>query len=107
MAQVALQLNDAHPSIGVAELLRILVDEKGLEWKKSWEICTKLFSFTNHTVIPETLEKWPVELFSNLLPRHLQVSELHSMTCVFSHHLKLQERLVYSVFVQDTHLIVG
>ncbi|CAM6100769.1 unnamed protein product [Calypogeia fissa] len=71
--KVALQLNDAHPSIGVPELLRILVDEEGLEWLHAWEICSKLFSFTNHTVVPESLEKWPVDLMANLLPRHLQI----------------------------------
>ncbi|KAL2620148.1 hypothetical protein R1flu_000353 [Riccia fluitans] len=71
--KVALQLNDAHPSIGIPELLRILIDEEGLEYYKAWDICTRVFSFTNHTVNPEALEKWPIELMESLLPRHLQI----------------------------------
>eukprot|EP01018_Ginkgo_biloba_P014979 Gb_36824 [translate_table: standard] len=71
--KVALQLNDTHPSIAVAELMRMLVDEENVEWKRAWGIVKKVFSFTNHTVVPEALEKIPVELLESLLPRHLQI----------------------------------
>ncbi|WP_216923551.1 glycogen/starch/alpha-glucan phosphorylase, partial [Synechococcus sp. CCAP 1479/9] len=69
----AIQLNDTHPSIAVAELMRLLLDDKHLEWDAAWAITTACLSYTNHTLLPEALEKWGLDLFGSLLPRHLEL----------------------------------
>ncbi len=69
----AVQLNDTHPSIAVAELMRLLVDENGMEWETAWDVTQRTFGYTNHTLLAEALEKWPLPLFGSLLPRHLEI----------------------------------
>ena len=85
--KVTFQMNDTHPTLTVPELMRILMDEEGLEWDEAWDITTKTCAYTNHTIMSEALEKWPIELFSRLLPRIYQIVEEINRRFV----LKIQE----------------
>lgn len=71
--KVAIQLNDTHPSLALPELMRILVDQEGLTWEKAWEITVRTCAYTNHTLLPEAIERWPVSRLGAMLPRHLEI----------------------------------
>lgn len=98
-----LQLNDTHPSIAVAELMRLLIDEYDFDWDKAWRITKNTLSYTNHTLLPEALEKWPLPLFASLLPRHLEI--IYEINSRFLDEIKAaypgDEQLVRSLSIID------
>lgn len=92
----AIQLNDTHPAIAVAELMRLLVDEHSMDWDKAWSISQQCFSYTNHTLLPEALEKWPIPLFRKVLPRHLEI--------IYEINHRFIQLLTYKYFCSDEQI---
>ena len=103
--KAAVQINDTHPAIAVAELMRLLVDEHHLVWSKAWEITQAVMSYTNHTLLPEALESWPLELFERMLPRHLQIIYLINDQLIVraQNLLKASPEFIASVSLIDEH----
>lgn len=101
--KVAIQLNDTHPSIGVAEMMYQLVDVHNLEWDFAWELVTKIFAYTNHTLMPEALETWSIDLFGTLLPRHLEIIYRinHEFLHMVNHHFPGDSDLLRRVSIID------
>ena len=90
--KVALQLNDTHPSLAIPEMMRIFMDVEGLSWEKSWDLTVRSCAYTNHTVLPEALERWPTRMLEVILPRHLQI-----IYEINHQHLQV-DRYVYFLF---------
>ena len=111
---VAVQLNDTHPCIGIPELMRLLMDEEGVGWDAAWDICRRTFAYTNHTVLPEAMEVWPVDLIGRVLPRHLEIiSEIHQqfakkITAAFPNDAARLSRMeiIHKGFVRMAHLAI-
>ncbi len=101
--KIAIQLNDTHPSIGVAEMMYQLVDVHGLEWDFAWGLVTKVFAYTNHTLMPEALETWSIDLFGSLLPRHLEIIYRinHEFLLMVNHHFPGDTALLQRVSIID------
>lgn len=97
--RVAIHLNDTHPAIGVAELMRVLIDEHGIAWAAAWDQCRQIFSYTNHTLMPEALETWTVELIQHVLPRHMRIiyrinqDFLDEVVCLYPGDIDLMRRV--------------
>ena len=101
---VAIQLNDTHPAVAIPELMRLLVDEHAVEWQESWDITQGVFSYTNHTLLPEALESWPVSMFERLLPRHLEIIYLINrdfLQAVAARYPDEQQRLRHLSIIDD------
>ncbi len=113
--KVAIQLNDTHPTVAVAELMRILLDEEGMDWDEAWEITTHTCAYTNHTIMSEALEKWPIEIFSRLLPRIYQIVEEINRRFILDiekkfpgDHNKVQKMaIIYDGQVKMAHLAIA
>ena len=104
--KIAIQLNDTHPAIAVAEMMYQLVDVHHMEWNAAWSLVAKVFAYTNHTLMPEALETWSVDLFSNLLPRHLQIIYRinHEFLAMVNHHFPGDNDLLSRVsIIDETH----
>lgn len=102
---VVVQLNDTHPALGIVELLRLLIDEEGLSWSEAWGLVTAVFNYTNHTVLPEALEKWPVTLIDKVLPRHMElIWEInHRFLKLVRAALPLEDALVAAMSIIEEH----
>ncbi|MDD3617273.1 MAG: glycogen/starch/alpha-glucan phosphorylase [Lachnospiraceae bacterium] len=113
--KVAFQLNDTHPTVAVAELMRILIDVENLEWDEAWDITCKTCAYTNHTIMAEALEKWPIELFSRLLPRIYQIIEEINRRFIMAieqkfpgnHHMVEKMAIIYDGQVKMAHLAIA
>ncbi|NQZ57126.1 MAG: glycogen/starch/alpha-glucan phosphorylase [Lentisphaeraceae bacterium] len=104
--KIAIQLNDTHPAIAIPELMRLLIDEEGLQWEEAWNNCTKVFAYTNHTLLSEALEKWPVSLIQSLLPRHMEIIyeiNHHFLRLVANHYPGHNEKLSELSIIEEGH----